>query len=298
MRARAGSSHIISIALLDRAHNSLCFSDTSAIPLQLRCSFDIVMSKRPSSSQRQSKSTNAKSQKTLSGYFGASRSTSTTSTLGDTTTTSIAASSANTESSSSSSEYKIFCDLDGVLVDFNAGVKKICNGLTPEELPNKSKMWSAISRADRFYDKLPWTEDGKVLWEELKNHSTTPDILTGVATFKSCAEEKFAWCKRELAIPVNHVDMAGKKSTHELVSGTRQYKVGIVNVITCWSKNKHYESKANHVLIDDRLSLKHDWEKQGGIFIHHTSTESTISMLRERGVLESRIADQASSDDE
>ncbi len=116
-------------------------------------------------------------------------------------------------------------------------------------------------------------------------------------TFKSRAE-KFAWCKRELAMPVNHVDMAGKKSTHELVSGRRQNKVGIVNVITCWSKNKHYESKANHVLIDDRLSLKHAWENRGGIFIHHTSTESTISMLRERGVLESKIAMQASSDDE
>ena len=175
-----------------------------------------------------------------------------------------------------------------MLVDFNAGVKKICNGRTPEELPNQSIMWSAISRADQFYDRLPWTEDGKILWEELKNHPTTPDILTGVPmTIKSRAE-KFAWCKRELGTSVNHVDMAGKKSTHELVSGRRQTKVGVVNVITCWSKNKHYESKTNHVLIDDRLSLKPAWEDRGGIFIHHTNTESTLSMLRERGVLESK----------
>jgi len=152
-------------------------------------------------------------------------------------------------------------------------------------------MWSAISKADQFYAKLPWTDDGERLWEELKKHSTTPDILTGVPMTIRSRAEKFAWCKRELGISVNHVDMAGKKSTHELVSGRRQTKMGVVNVITCWSKNKHCESKANHVLIDDRLSLQQAWEERGGIFIHHTNTERTLEMLRERGVLESKCDD-------
>ncbi|KAL7531501.1 hypothetical protein ACHAWF_003793 [Thalassiosira exigua] len=81
--------------------------------------------------------------------------------------------------------------------------------------------------------------------------------------------------------------MAGKKSAHEVVYGRRKVKKGVVNVITCWSKNKHQESKSNHVLIDDRLALcdEWEWERRGGIFIHHTSTKRTSSMLRKKGVL-------------
>jgi hypothetical protein len=41
------------------------------------------------------------------------------------------------------------------------------------------------------------------------------------------------------------------------------------------------------VLIDDRLKLKQDWEKKGGTFIHHTNAESTLSILREMGILSS-----------
>ena len=152
-------------------------------------------------------------------------------------------------------------------------------------------MWGGINKVDNFYGNLPWTVDGKDLWRELKQHSNTPDILTGVPLTKSSRAEKFNWCKRELVLEeeetltVNHVDMAGSRSKHECISGRRKNKKGIVNVITCWSKNKHYESKENHVLIDDRLSLKEEWEQRGGIFIHHTSTERSLAALRERGIL-------------
>jgi hypothetical protein len=39
------------------------------------------------------------------------------------------------------------------------------------------------------------------------------------------------------------------------------------------------------VLIDDRIDLKDNWEKAGGIFIHHVDTESTLQKLREIGIL-------------
>eukprot|EP00571_Detonula_confervacea_P011929 CAMPEP_0172304280 /NCGR_PEP_ID=MMETSP1058-20130122/5704_1 /TAXON_ID=83371 /ORGANISM="Detonula confervacea, Strain CCMP 353" /LENGTH=240 /DNA_ID=CAMNT_0013015435 /DNA_START=71 /DNA_END=793 /DNA_ORIENTATION=+ len=228
------------------------------------------MSKRSSSASQSQQSKKTKTQQSLSGFFSTSKSSS-----DDATTTT---------SSSSSSQYKIFCDLDGVLVDFDAGVKKLFNGRSPDELPNQGMMWGGISKAEKFYARLPWTADGKALWEELKNnHPTTPDILTGVPRTLKSRGEKFAWCKANLGISVNHVDMAGKKSAHELVTGRR--KNGTVNVITCWSKNKHCESKENHILIDDRLSLREAWEERGGTFIHHISTERTLSMLRQKGVL-------------
>jgi hypothetical protein len=39
------------------------------------------------------------------------------------------------------------------------------------------------------------------------------------------------------------------------------------------------------VLIDDRISLKDDWEKAGGIFIHHINTETTLRKLRDHGII-------------
>jgi hypothetical protein len=40
------------------------------------------------------------------------------------------------------------------------------------------------------------------------------------------------------------------------------------------------------VLIDDREALAADWISKGGIFVHHTSTETTLQQLREHGILD------------
>lgn len=40
------------------------------------------------------------------------------------------------------------------------------------------------------------------------------------------------------------------------------------------------------VLIDDRESLREDWEGAGGIFVHHVNTDATLQKLKELGVVE------------
>jgi hypothetical protein len=210
-----------------------------------------------------------KKQRRLDGFFRAPSTAATAST--DET---------NTSSSTTTSKYKIFCDLDGVLVDFDTGVRQLLNGKGPDDV-SSSQLWGTISKAESFYTHLPWIADAKTLWDELK--SLQVDILTGVPMNKKSKIEKFTWCQRELGVEVNHLDMAGSKSKHEVVSGKR--KKNVVNIITCWSKNKHYESRENHVLIDDRLKLKVDREKKGGIFVHHVDVESTLGVLREMGIL-------------
>lgn len=136
--------------------------------------------------------------------------------------------------------YKIFCDLDGVLCDFDAGVKKIFNGKAPDELlHNTGSMWSRIANTENFYCNLPWMPDGRALWDAIRH--LQPNILTGVP--RSCGnsrQDKATWCQRELGVEINHVDVAGSKSTHCFVRGRK--KKDVVNVITCWSKNKHFES--------------------------------------------------------
>ena len=148
------------------------------------------------------------------------------------------------------SEYEIYCDLDGVLVDFEAGVERLFQ--KPSSSLNSRVLWSGIARDNKFYETLPWTSDGQELWHALvHDYEGTPNILTGVPMKKTSREEKYRWCERELETPFggdgekvkfSHVDMAGTKRRHECVKGERGE--GVINVITCWSKNKHYESRA------------------------------------------------------
>uniref|UniRef100_A0A7S1FTL1 Uncharacterized protein n=1 Tax=Corethron hystrix TaxID=216773 RepID=A0A7S1FTL1_9STRA len=210
--------------------------------------------------------------------------------------------------------YRIYCDLDGVLVDFEKGVRNLSGGRGPSDMSTR-RMWSIVAKDDSFYENLPWTPDGRTLWAAIL--PLQPDILTGVPmTIKSRAQ-KASWCKRELpsvlldskngylngvVLNVNHVDYAGrtKSREHGIVTGNRAKKDWssaldatrlngpseiVVNVLTCWSKNKHCESGANCVLIDDRLDLKEAWIKKGGIFIHHISTKKTLLELKALNIL-------------
>ena len=47
-----------------------------------------------------------------------------------------------------------------------------------------------------------------------------------------------------------------KKKCSQTFTGRQNNKSGVVNIITCWSKNKHCKSKEDLILIDDRLSLR------------------------------------------
>lgn len=133
--------------------------------------------------------------------------------------------------------YKVYCDLDGVLVDFEKGVRQLLKA--PSSKLVKGTMWKHIARANAFYEHLDWTNDGKRLWDGIRH--LQPDILTGVPYPKSSRVEKVNWCKRELGLPkVNHVDMAAGCRFHESVNGNFP-KQDATNIITCWSNNKHME---------------------------------------------------------
>jgi hypothetical protein len=183
--------------------------------------------------------------------------------------------------------FKIFCDLDGVLVDFEAGVRKVCRQGTAELA--KTTMWRKIAQSKTaFFAELPWTQDGPQLWKAIRH--LKPDILTGVPDLKDSRREKFQWCRENLGMDhYRWVDMAGKGYVHDNVNGVSkacpQRESHVTNVITCWSYNKHHESGQQTILIDDRIALKESWEAKGGIFVHHTDAESTLRKLRELGVL-------------
>lgn len=190
-------------------------------------------------------------------------------------------------------KFAIFCDLDGVLVDFNEGVKGLNRGRGVDEIHRK-QMWGSIARAGNFFLNLPWTQDGKDLWSKMVENGYYPSILTGVPFINGSREQKVTWCERELkyafdsmgkCVIFNHVDYASPRNEHKRKTGSIRKGKSIVNIITCWSQNKHFESGANKVLIDDREEIGLKWAAKGGIFIHHITAEQTIAAMVERGIL-------------
>jgi len=287
---------------------------------------------------------------------------STSSTSSTLASTSSSSARAKTTKKEKKSKFKIFCDLDGVLVDFDRGVCEIFNmdkARTASSIP-PHVLWRKIHSTPKFFRNLKLTKDGLELWETLLlRHNGRLSILTGCPTDKMSKFHKFEWCQQHLngnkntgtKIKFVHVDKAAKKSKHELVIHSHRHGSGsgedqarllgmksissmfraqtknptvtststssssssssssipsttstkimqqkviqqqshvqnkVIDVITCWSKNKHYESKKNHVLIDDRIKLRDDWVRQGGIFIHHTHTKDTIQKLVHQGII-------------
>eukprot|EP00667_Euglena_gracilis_P021351 EG_transcript_23351 len=154
----------------------------------------------------------------------------------------------------------IFCDLDGVLSDFDRSVRELC-GRSPEQC-QKDEMWTRLMAVkdggpDGFYSQLPWMADGPALWEAIA--PLNPIILSGCPKGTWAAEQKRRWCARELG---PHVE-----------------------VRTCLAQQKCHHSCKGAVLIDDRLSLRSAWQARGGRFVQHTSTANTLVMLHQLGVL-------------
>ena len=134
-----------------------------------------------------------------------------------------------------SSKYMIFCDLDGVLADFEQGIRNKFNK-NVDELKS-GLMWGVINKSTTFFETLPWMPRGRELWSQIKNYD--PIILTGVPRGCSTAsEQKIRWCKRELGPDVQ--------------------------VITCASKDKPTYCVDNSILIDDRFDNLNGWTNKGG----------------------------------
>jgi hypothetical protein len=153
--------------------------------------------------------------------------------------------------------HSLFVDLDGVLADFETGVRD-ATGLLPHE-QKPAHMWRLLARTPGFYEHLAWMPDGRELWAAVT--AAQPKILTGLPLGWWAEPQKRAWCARELGPDVP--------------------------VFACMSRAKarvareHAPEPAIPVLIDDRESLRDAWEAMGGIFIHHTGASTSIAALGE-----------------
>lgn len=159
-------------------------------------------------------------------------------------------------------EYKLYCDLDGVLCDWDAAFKNLgdehTEGLTGEqyeEKHGKEKFWKMIDEVGglEFWSEMPWTKDGKKLWNHIKKFK--PTILSAPSAQKVCTEGKDIWIDRELGKDVPRI----------------------------YEKNKYIHANPESVLIDDYENKIKPWVENDGIGIRHQSADKTIKELKKYG---------------
>ena len=149
-------------------------------------------------------------------------------------------------------KYRVFCDMDGVIVDFIKGYHELTGRDITGSFHSDTAFWEPIDKAGyNFWMNLEWTKDGKKLWNYIKKYN--PEILSAPSRQNDSRVGKHDWVKREL--PDSHLILRSPE-------------------------NKKEFAKPNAILIDDRESNIDDWNKAGGIGILHTSTEDTIKQLQ------------------
>ena len=152
-------------------------------------------------------------------------------------------------------DYKIYCDMDGVIVDFDKGYKELTGREASFDTP-KEEFWAPIQKAGApFWIKLQWMPDGKQLWNFIKPFN--PQLLSAPSRDESSKIGKFVWVKRN-------------------VPGTK--------LILRQAERKQEFATPNSILIDDRADNIQRWKDAGGIGIVHTSAADTIQQLKDLGL--------------
>ena len=156
--------------------------------------------------------------------------------------------------------YTIFCDLNGVLMDFNARFEYY-TGLEPEvykQLNGVGPFWKLINDrvGDDFWEGIDWAPGGKSLWELIKNYS--PILLTSPSRHNYAVKGKTDWVLDNL---------------------------GTDRITFCAADKKHSFCKDTYILIDDREDVIRKWKNTGGIGILCKNNNMTpvINTLKQLG---------------
>ena len=157
--------------------------------------------------------------------------------------------------------YKIYCDMDGVLTDFESRFDHF-SGMHPQEYEKKfgiEQFWHLIDTkiGVRFWVGMPWMPQGKKLWDFIKPYQ--PDLLTSPSRHDTSRLGKNLWVRNNLN---------PKPKT-----------------IFAFSKDKQRYSREGAILIDDKKSNINEWASKGGIAIRckDGNVDHVIEKLQELG---------------
>ena len=154
-------------------------------------------------------------------------------------------------------KYEIYCDMDGVLVDFERGYEELTGkNIRGNHVKGNADFWQPITDAGvEFWTKLKWMSDGKQLWNYIKKHK--PSLLSAPSREESSRIGKHIWVENNTP--------------------------GVNLILRAADKKQEFASP-NAILIDDRADNIQRWKDAGGIGIHHISAENTINELEKLGL--------------
>jgi 5'(3')-deoxyribonucleotidase len=160
---------------------------------------------------------------------------------------------------------KIYLDMDGVLADFDRGLRELC-GMDPAQGKNRREdIWGRVKSVGHFYDKLELMPGAKELFDAIySEYGDRCEILTGVPKpdkgIPGAGEDKINWMRRMLSEDIK------------------------MNIVLREEKRNYCKGRGC-ILIDDLYDNIRVWDEYGGTGILHRSSEETLAELREMGVL-------------
>ena len=151
---------------------------------------------------------------------------------------------------------QLFCDLDGVLADFDGHYERVF-GLRPTKEGGQVD-WRKMAAHGDFFAGISPLPDAAKLWSRIERHN--PIILTGIpgGIVPEAAQNKHDWVRR--------------------------YVSKEVEVRCCKVRQKYLHAEVGDVLIDDRERYALWWTDVGGIWITHNSAAETIAVLDGMGL--------------
>ncbi len=153
-------------------------------------------------------------------------------------------------------KYKIYCDMDGVLTDFDSAYYELTGIDLAGRHLNDANFWEPIDKGGvKFWSDMKWKSDGKELWSYIEKYQ--PELLSAPSRQNSSRVGKHEWVD-------NHLPG--------------------VTLLLRSAKHKKDFAQPNHILIDDREDNINGWVENGGVGILHTSTNNTIEKLKELGL--------------
>jgi hypothetical protein len=157
--------------------------------------------------------------------------------------------------------YKIYCDMDGVLTNFESRFEHF-SGMHPQEYEKAHGIpafWNLIDVkiGVRFWVGMDWMPQGRKLWDFISPYK--PDLLTSPSRDNASRLGKQLWAKNNLS-PKPKVIMA-------------------------YSKDKQRYANENSILIDDKKSNINEWAAKGGIAIRckDGNVDHVLEQLKELG---------------
>ena len=154
---------------------------------------------------------------------------------------------------------RIHLDCDGVLADFDRGAMDVL-GMPPRVFEARfgpAAFWARLASADDFFGRLALLPDAMDLYAAVRHRD--PVILTGLPRGGWAEAQKRRWAARHFPG---------------------------VEVITTRAALKREHCHPGEALVDDTVKFRHLWEKEGGVFVVHTSAAESVAELRRLGFLE------------